>query len=284
MKTTDLTLQSYYPQDLQITDCLDAPEKITIKLKSCTHDCTCPSCGTVSYQCHGTYDRRVQDLPILGKSVELQIHAREYSCTNPKCPVTTWAETFDRFLNSYSRMTERLADFLCILALETSCEGCARVCNAMGIKISGDSVIRLLLRRYEAQPKMICGSTVGVDDFAFKKRHTYGTIIVDEATHTPVALLDGRDSQTLKAWLKQNQHIKAITRDRAGAYASAINEVLPEAMQIADRFHLHQNLLETVRSILHGNLPANIKIPRTSEQDEHTGTDMSTSTEEASKK
>lgn len=125
---------------------------------------------------------------------------------------------------------------------------------------------------------------MGVDDFAFKKRHTYGTIIVDEATHTPVAILDGRDSQTLKTWLKQNQHIKAITRDRAGAYASAINEALPEAMQIADQFHLHQNLLETVQSILHGNIPANTKIPRTSEQDEHTGTDMSTSTEEVSKK
>lgn len=119
----------------------------------------------------------------------------------------------------------------------------------MGIKISGDSIIRLLLKRYGAQPKKICGSVVGIDDFAFKKHYTYGIIIVDEETHTPIALLNGRDSQTLKMWLKQNQHVNAITRDCAGSYASAINEALPSAMQIADRFHLHQNLLEKIQGV-----------------------------------
>ena len=82
---------------------------------------------------------------------------------------------------------DRCADFLCTLAMETSCEGCSRICRAMNLKISGDSVIRLLIKRYKLQGEVTCGSTIGVDDFAFKKRHTYGTIIVDEATHTPVA-------------------------------------------------------------------------------------------------
>lgn len=100
-----------------------------------------------------------------------------------------------------------------------------------------------------------------IDDFAFKKGNTYGTIVVDETTHRPVALLNGRDSDTLKEWLKNNRHIKTVTRDRAGAYASALSEVLPDAMQIADRFHLHQNLLETIRNVLQGSIPANIKIP-----------------------
>ena len=85
---------------------------------------------------------------------------------------------------------------------------------------------------------------------------------MDETTHAPAALLDGRDSDTLKSWLKQNPHVRTITRDRAGAYASAINEVLPDAMQIADRFHLHQNFLEIVQSVLQGIVPANIKIPK----------------------
>ncbi len=61
-----------------------------------------------------------------------------------------------------------------------------------------------------------------MDDFAFKKRHTYGTIIVDEATHKPVAILDGRDGKTLKEWLSKNKHVKAVTRDRASAYSAAI--------------------------------------------------------------
>ena len=256
MTPSTLSLQQFYPSELEITEILETTDKIILKLKSHTH-----SCGTLSTQYHATYVRKVQDMPILGKNTELQICAYEYQCENPDCPVTSLAESFDGFLNHRSRMTERLEDFICILALESSCEGCARVCQAMGIRISGDSVIRLLLKRYAAQPETVCGSVVGTDDFAFKKRNTYGTIVVAEATHKPVAILEGRDSNTLKEWLKQNQHIKTITRDRAGAYASAINEVLPGAMQIADRFHLHQNFLEIVQSVLQGIVPANIKIP-----------------------
>lgn len=100
-----------------------------------------------------------------------------------------------------------------------------------------------------------------MDDFAFKKRHIYGTIIVDETTHKPVAILDGRDGKTLKEWLSKNKHVKTITRDRASAYSSAIKEILPDAMQIADRFHLHQNLLEAIRNTINSVLPNDIRIP-----------------------
>ncbi|MCA5960357.1 MULTISPECIES: transposase [Blautia] len=72
-------------------------------------------------------------------------------------------------------------------------------------------------------------------------------MIVNQATHRPVAVLDGRDGMTLKEWLKNNKHIKAVTRDRRSAYASAIQEILSDAMQIADRYHLHQNLLEAIK-------------------------------------
>ena len=104
---------------------------------------------------------------------------------------------------------------------------------------------------------------------SFAKRKTYGTIIVDNNDHTPVAVLEGRDKDTLKRWLEKNKHIKAITRDRASAYAAAIEETLPAAMQIADRFHLHQNLLEAVRGALNGSIPATVKIPVNANDDVH---------------
>ena len=88
-------------------------------------------------------------MPILGKNVQLEIHSHEYKCINDDCMVNTFSETFNGFLNNYSRMTERCADFICTLAMESGCEGCARICKALGIKISGDTVIRLLLRKYE---------------------------------------------------------------------------------------------------------------------------------------
>ena len=105
------------------------------------------------------------------------------------------------------------------------------------------------------------GDVIGVDDFAYKKRNSYGTIIVDEKTHKPITLLDGRTGETLREWLKNNKHVKVITRDRASAYAKVISEELPDAMQIADRFHLHQNLLEAVKKALNHELPATIVIP-----------------------
>ena len=162
-------------------------------------------------------------------------------------------------------MTERLSDFLCSLALETSCEGAARIAKNIKIKVSGDTIIKILLKKYDAMNTNTCSSTVGIDDFAFKKRHNYGTIIVDEKTHNPITILDGRDGKTLSKWLKQNKHIKTVTRDRASAYAKVIEQELPGVMQIADRFHIHQNLLQAIKKALYKEIPSSIKIENTIE-------------------
>ena len=261
-----LDLEQFYPMEaLEITEVIHDKNKITIRLKSHTTRCECPKCHASSDHYHGTYVRKAQDLPILGKNVHLEITSHEYQCDNAECEVTTMAETFNGFLNGYSRLTGRCEDFICSLALETSCEGCSRICKELGIQISGDTVIRLLIKRFDAQEEPECSETIGVDDFAFKKRHNYGTIIVDEKNHLPVAVLDGRDGKSLREWLKQNKHVKTVTRDRASAYAKAISEELPDAMQIADRFHLHQNLLEAIKKALNKEIPATIKIPHDDE-------------------
>lgn len=263
-----LNISSFFSKEaFMLQEVNDTEKGIVIKLKSVTQNCECPKCHTISNNCHGTYLRKVQDLPILGKNVMLEITAREYHCDNEACETTTLAESYNGFINFYSRMTERLEDFICSLALETSCEGCSRICKLIGINISGDTVIRLLIKRYQNQPLFYCGSVIGVDDFAFKKRHNYGTIIVDEQTHKPAAVLDGRDGVSLRNWLKNNKHIKVVTRDRASAYAKVIAEELHDAMQVADRFHLHQNLLVAIKKALNREIPATIKIPHDQEAD-----------------
>lgn len=267
MATVDTSfLNAFYPEEsLEISSVIQEKDKILIRMKSVTACCTCPKCGQTTNNYHGTYMRKVQDLPILGKNVQLEITAHEYNCMNEECNATSISETFDGFLNAYSRMTERCADFVCTLALETSCEGCARICKTLGIKTSGDTVIRLLLKRYELLPNPETGDVIGVDDFAYKKRNTYGTIIVNEKTHEPITLLDGRDGETLREWLKNNKQVKVVTRDRASAYARVIAEELPDAMQVADRFHLHQNLLEAIKKALNKEIPATITIPHADE-------------------
>ncbi len=230
-------------------------------MHSVSGTCRCVRCGALLTKHHGSHHRNVQDLPILGKRVELKCQIFDYECTCGESGAFASTETFDGFLTYNSRMTERLEDFACALAVETSCESSARILKSVNVKISGDTVIRLLERRYSEQGVPECGSVIGVDDFAFKKRQSYGTIIVDGATHKPVAVLEGRDGKSLKEWLEKNKHVTAVTRDRASAYAKAVEEVLPDCMQIADRFHLHQNLMDAVNKVLGREMPASAAMP-----------------------
>lgn len=255
-----IALSEFYPENLEVRSIHEEEKEIHIVMQSRTKRCNCSKCKTETSSLHATHHRKVQDLPILGKRVMLDINLYEFNCVNPDCIITSFTETFESFLNNYSQMTERLVDLMTAIAIETSCESCARILKSMNIKTSGDTVIRTLIKRYEKQPAMECGSAIGIDDFAYKKRHTYGTIIVDEETHKPVAILDGRDGVTLKEWLKKNKQVRTVTRDRASAYAKAVEEILPDCMQIADRFHLHQNLMNAVNKILSREIPATTAI------------------------
>ena len=254
-EVSQFDLQKYYPEELEILSVAEEKEELILFMKSRSISYTCPNCGCKTDQYHGAHRRKVQDLPMLGKRVMLHITLHEFQCSNPNCSTSSVSENFHGFLNAYSRMTERLVDFILTVALETSCEASARILKTMKIKISGDTIIRLLLHRYSKQTTPICGAKIGVDDFAYKKRQTYGTVIVEEETHQVIAVLDGRDGSTLKEWLKQNKQVTMITRDRANAYTKAIEEVLPHAIQIADRFHLHQNLLEAIRKVIGKEIP-----------------------------
>jgi len=262
----ELNLRTFYPECLQIMEIEETDKQITLKMKSLKHRQKCQTCGQEMTNYHGTYVRTVQDLPILGKNVLLEITAYEYNCANENCEQKTFVDDYDEFLSRYSRMTARCEEFVRILAFSTSCEGAAMICGKMGICISGDKIIRMLKKMVDENPAVQCGETIGVDDFAYRKGQTYCTVVCDEATHRPVAVLEGRDGESLRKWLQENKHIKKVTRDRANAYAKVISEVLPDAMQIADRFHLYQNLLGAVKEALKTELPNKIPVPnKTSE-------------------
>lgn len=248
-----LKMGIFFPGELlSVTSVERNDSSVQIKMKSKTHSSKCPECGHETMTYHGTYLRKVQDLPIQGKSTRLHITAHEYTCNNKDCPKVTFVEDFDGFLSYYGRMTERCADFICTLAMEVSCEGCSRICRAMNLQTSGDSVIRFLARRYQLQSVSEYDGDIDIDDFLFGKRNHSGTVIVDQTTHRPVAVFDGRDGMTINEWLKENKKMKAITRKRAEVYAAAIQEILPDVMQIADRAQLHQKLLDSMKNILKG--------------------------------
>jgi len=257
---SSVDLQTFYPESLKIIKIEEVSEQIKITMKSSKHSHHCPKCGKKAEKYHAVYMRTVQDLPIFQKNVILRIKAYKYDCENEKCGILSFSEYYEDFIGKSDRMTDRLENFIRTLALETNCEGAAAICKELGIRTSGDTIIRIL-RKLVNTPVVQCSDIIGVDDFAYRKGQTYCTVICDGVTRKPIEILDGRDGTALKEWLRQNKQVKKVTRDRAGAYAKAISEALPGAMQIADRFHLHQNLLTAVKDALNGVIPNEILIP-----------------------
>ena len=144
-----LDMRLFYSEEIfYINDCSVNDTGVLIRLKSKKHDCECPNCHQISNHYHGTYKRSVQDLPILGKNTSVIITAHEYECQNAECPTKTIVERYDHFLGYYGRFTERCEDFIATLALETSCEGASRICRYLGIQVSGDTIIRILKKRF----------------------------------------------------------------------------------------------------------------------------------------
>ena len=89
----------------------------------------------------------------------------------------------------------------------------------------------------------------GVDDFALRKRHTYGTILVDLEHRQPVAFLPDRTAETVAQWLQEHPGVEVIARDRSRAYAEGARQGASAAIEVADRFHVLQNLREALEQV-----------------------------------
>ena len=200
-KTEKIDISGFYPNTMEIKGYKTTDEEIELYIKSRTHEAKCPRCGEISKTYHSTYERDIQDLPIIGKETRLKVTAYRYKCTNEKCGQKVFAEDLEGFAGWNRRKTARLEEFIVILALQTSCEGCSQVSRQIGIRVSRDSVISIVKKHFKKHDT-VCGDIIGVDDWSYRRGASYGTIICDGETHKPIALLEGRDGEGLKKWLE----------------------------------------------------------------------------------
>ena len=88
---------------------------------------------------------------------------------------------------------------------------------------------------------------LGVDDFSFCRRKSYGAILIDLERQVPVDLLPDREAETFKKWLLAHPGVQIISRDRGGAFAEGARQGAAQAKPLADRWHLLANLSETMK-------------------------------------
>lgn len=226
-------------------------------VKSKKQSCKCPECGQESSKLHATYHRKIQDTPIHCKQTYLHANVYKYDCLNPQCSCKVFMEELP-FAKASQVRTDALNALILAVAMFLSNEGASKVLSLLGVSVSNDTIQRMYDKiEFIDDPDI---EAVGIDDVAIRKGHTYATAIYDLKDHRLIALLEGREAEGLKAWLREHKKIRLVTRDRASAYASAISEVLPECLQVADRFHLLQNLLGELNEIFRAELPSKIYI------------------------
>lgn len=219
-----------------------------LMLTSTSSSASCPLCLTPSSTQHSSYYRTFCDVPCGSYALRIQLRTRRFFCRQQDCARRIFTERFASFLLPRARMTERFRAALLALSATTAHETAQRLACLLHLPTSVTTLRRQLGR--QQLPILADPTKIGIDDFAFRKGKTYGTVIVDLESHHVVDLLEDRSSVTVETWLRAHPLLRVISRDRAGEYAQAADRAAPQARQIADRFHLLLNAGECLERFI----------------------------------
>ena len=232
---------------LEAWDVDDTTAQITLRVQSTQTNAPCPLCATPARRIHSDYGRTLADLPWAQYRVCLQLRVRKWFCRNRSCHRRIFTERLPTIAAPWARRTLRLAQRLVALGVALGGKAGVRLGHAWDLGVSRNTLLRGLRR--QPAPSFPTPKVLGVDDFALRKRHTYGTILVDLECRQPVALLPERTAEPLAQWLREHPGVQVIARDRSTAYAEGARAGASQATQVADRFHLLQNLRETLDQV-----------------------------------
>src|SRR5215207_9649017 len=216
--------------------------KLLVEATAVRFTVACPDCHQLSARIHSWYMRTPRDLPVSDHLVQLHLHVRRFFCDTPSCARRTFAERLPELLPFRAQRTQRFSRSLEVLGFALGGRAAARTAAKLGLRTSRNTLLRCV--QHAQLPARPTPRVLGVDDVAFRKGHSYGTILVDLEQHRPVDLLPDRDADLLITWLQAHPGVEIVSRDRSTEFRRAITSGAPDALQVADRWHLLVNLRE----------------------------------------
>jgi transposase len=237
--------RSLISPELSIVQILPQADRVVLVARPKATESRCPSCGRRTRRVHSHYVRRFADLPWHGQVVEIRLHARRFRCADPQCRQRIFTERLPETVQPKARRTVRLDKSQLAIGLAMGGEPGSRLSRKLAMPVSGDTLLRMICATGLEPPE--APRVVGIDDWAWRKGQRYGTIICDLERNRVLDLLPDRNADTVASWLERHPGIEVVARDRAGVYADGARRGAPQAMQVAGRWHLLQNLGEGLR-------------------------------------
>jgi transposase len=222
--------------------------EVTVTVRAASPTAPCPCCGTISKRVQSRYTRTLRDLPASGRPVELVVCVRRFFCQESTCVRKIFAERFPALTLPRVKFTLRLQETLREMGFALGGEASARLGKHLSIPGSPETILRLV--KGTELPAASSPRVVGIDDWSWKRRLRYGTLICDLESSRPIDVLPDRSVATVSAWFENHPSVEIVSRDRSSEYAAAIKKGAPQALQVADLWHVGKNLADSVQTLL----------------------------------